>query len=72
MLRDENATVLPFRDSALRRPTDVVAWMELAPAPATECAESHDNVVSLALFTRATRRGRRLNWPGGSPGGEAA
>jgi len=70
VLRDENATVLPFRDSALRRPIDVVAWMTPDSWPVTKYVESHDNVVSLAPFTRAAFRG--APWSDGSPGGEAA
>jgi hypothetical protein len=72
VLRDENPTVLPFRDAALRRPIDVVAWMNLGSPPAAERPESHENVVSLELFARAGRRNGRARWLGDSPGGEAA
>jgi hypothetical protein len=71
VLREETATVLPFRDSALRRPIDVVAWIN-THAPLAGDASELDNVIPLARFARATRRGERRTWFGGPPGGEAA
>lgn len=69
MLREEDAIVLPFRDSALRRPIDVVAWMNALPYQPD--FEAPDNVVPLARFARS-RRGRCRTWLGGPPEGEAA
>lgn len=66
MLREENATVLPFRDAALRRPIDVVAWMQAQAPPATRAADPPDNVIPLA------RRPRGRTWFAGPPDGEAA
>jgi len=72
VLRDNNATVLQFRDSALRRPIDVVAWMKMASPTAPERADLYDNVVPFTAFARAAGRDSRLPWSGGFPGGEAA
>ena len=69
MPREENATVLPFRDSTLRRPIDVVAWMNAHPARQTETTDAKDNVIALA---RSARRGRSRTWFGGPPEGDAA
>ena len=71
MLREENATVLLFRDAALRRPIDVVAWMSTAPR-ATDSGDALDNVIPLARFARASRRGDCQGSFGGPPEGEAA
>jgi hypothetical protein len=72
VLQEENATVLMFRDSALRRPIDVVAWMNTqAPQQATS-ADATDNVVPLARFARSQRRGSGRTWFEGPPEGEAA
>jgi hypothetical protein len=71
VLREENATVLPFRDAALRRPIDVVAWMN-SHAPAPQTANAPDNVIPLAGMARSSRRARRRFWCGGPPDGEAA
>jgi hypothetical protein len=66
VLQEENATVLPFRDAALRRPIDVVAWMN-SHAPAPRAGDAPDNVIPLARSSRARRRFWR-----GPPEGEAA
>jgi hypothetical protein len=72
VLRDQNATVLLFRDAAMRRPIDVVAWMNTrAPFPSGR-TEPLDNVVPLARFARASRGDARRTWCGGPPDGEAA
>ena len=71
MLREENATVLPFRDAALRRPIDVVAWVN-SHAPAPQAGAARDNVVPLTGVARSSRRARRRFWGGGPPDGEAA
>ena len=68
MLRDENATVLPFRDSTMRRPIDVVAWMNAHAPRQTEPTDAKNNVVALS---RSARRGRRT-WFAGPPEGDAA
>lgn len=72
MLREENATVLPFRDAAMRRPIDVVAWMNTRAPFASEPKDAVDNVVPLARFARASRGGARRAWFGGPPEGDAA
>ena len=69
VLREENATVLPFRDSTLRRPIDVVAWMNAHAPRQTEPTDAKDNVIALA---RSARRGRGRTWFGGPPDGDAA
>jgi hypothetical protein len=56
VLRDHTATVLLFRDSAMRRPIDVVAWNTTHGTPPSEPAAEHDNVIPLAQFARAARR----------------
>ena len=71
MLREENATVLPFRDAALRRPIDVVAWMN-SHAPAAQPCETSDNVIPLNRLSPSSRRARRRFWCDGPPEGEAA
>ena len=71
MLREENATVLPFRDAALRRPIDVVAWVN-SHAPAAQPGEARDNVIPLTHLGRTSRCARRRFWCDGPPGGEAA
>jgi hypothetical protein len=72
VLREENATVLPFRDAALRRPIDVVAWMNTRASSATESRVALDNVIPMARFARASRRGAHRTWFAGPPEGEAA
>ena len=72
MLREENATVLAFRDSALRRPIDVVAWMDTHTPRPRESTDTLDNVVPLARFARSQRRGGCRTWIDGPPDGEAA
>jgi hypothetical protein len=49
VVRDENATVLLFRDSALRRPIDVVAWMSTHAPREPEPRDARDNVIPLRL-----------------------
>jgi hypothetical protein len=71
VLREENAIVLPFRDSALRRPIDVVAWMNTHLPYAPDSTEAPDNVVPLARFERS-RSGSCRTWLGGPPEGDAA
>ena len=71
MLRNDTAKVLLFRDSALRRPIDVVAWMN-SHAPAAQPCETSDNVVPLNRLSPSSRRARRRFWCGGPPDGEAA
>jgi hypothetical protein len=68
VLRDETAAVLQFRDSALRRPIDVVAWMNTHAPREPESVDAHDNVIPLARFSH----GSRHTWLSGPPGGEAA
>jgi hypothetical protein len=68
VLREETAKVLPFRDAALRRPIDVVAWINTHAPLAGKSAE-FDNVIPLA---RASRLGDCGTWFGGPPEGEAA
>ena len=72
MLREENAPVLPFRDSALRRPIDVVTWMNTHAPYQAESTDAPDNVVPLARFARSRRRGNGRTWFEGPPEGEAA
>ena len=72
MLREENATVLLFRDSALRRPIDVVAWMNTDAPHQAESTDALDNVVPLARSARSRRRDSWQTWLGGPPEGEAA
>ena len=74
MLSEETAQVLLFRDAALRRPIDVVAFMN-ATAPLRLVNETPDNVVPLPLgrFVPSLGRARRRRWHTGPPaGGEAA
>jgi len=66
VLQEENATVLPFRDSALRRPIDVVAWTNTHLPYQPDASETPDNVVLLARFARS-RRGSCPTWLGGPP-----
>ena len=70
MLREENATVLPFRDAALRRPIDVVAWMN-SHAPAAQPGDARDNVIPLTHLAAVAPCAAPLlvRRP---PGGEAA
>lgn len=72
MFQQHNATVLPFRDSALRRPIDVVAWTKTYELRTTASTDAPDNVVPLARFARTTRRGGSRTWLAGPPEGEAA
>jgi hypothetical protein len=69
MLREDQATVLPFRDAAVRRPIDVVAWINTyTPRPA-QPGEVRGNVIPLGSSARLTRRRR---WCSGPSGDEAA
>ena len=70
MITENTATVLPFRDAALRAPIDLAAArLALRHEPAGESLP--DNVIVLARFARSARRTRRfvLAPP---PDGEAA
>jgi hypothetical protein len=71
VLREENATILPFRDAALRRPIDVVAWIN-SHAPSAQPSEAPDNVIPLTHLAHSSRRARRRFWCDGPPDGEAA
>jgi hypothetical protein len=71
VLREENATVLPFRDAAMRRPIDLVAWTN-SHAATTQPDDTPDNVIPLTRFARSSRRAGRRFWCGGPPEGEAA
>jgi len=71
VLREENAIVLPFRDSALRRPIDVVAWKNTHLPYQPDSIEAPDNLVPLARFARSRRGGCRT-WVDDPPEGEAA
>jgi hypothetical protein len=72
MLRHDTATVLLFRDSALRRPIDVVAWMNTHVPQASEADDGRDNVIPLGRFPRAADRRGCQAWFDGPPDGEAA
>ncbi len=72
MLRHDTATVLLFRDSALRRPIDVVAWMNTDGRQTSEAADGRDNVIPLGRFARAARRPGSQTWSDVPPDGEAA
>jgi hypothetical protein len=72
VLRDENTTVLPFLDSALRRPIDVVAWMNTQAPREPESAVAHDNVIPFARVSRLARHGAFRTWVAGPPEGDAA
>ena len=68
-----SATVLPFRDSALRRPVDVVARTNpQAPSSAESPVDEMQNVVSLAHFERFSRRTGRRRSLADPPEGDAA
>jgi hypothetical protein len=69
VLQIDQATVLPFRDAARRRPIDVVAWMKTYTAPPTQPGELRGNVIPLGTSARLTRRRR---WCSGPSGDEAA
>lgn len=69
MLREANAIVLPFRDSALRRPIDVVAWINTHLPQEPDATAAPDNLVPLARVSRS-RRGNCEPWL--PPDGEAA
>ena len=71
MLREENAIVLPFRDSALRRPIDIVAWTNTHLPYEPDSTETPANVVPLARFAGSRNDGWRT-WLDGPPEGEAA
>ena len=72
MLRHDTAKVLPFRDSALRRPIDLVARMNTGLPQASEAADASDNVIALRRFSHASGRGGCRTWIDGPPDGEAA
>jgi hypothetical protein len=72
VLRDETATVLSFRDAALRRPIDIVAWKTARAPIGSDADDAPDNVIPLSRFARAARRGRCGAGFAGPPEGEAA
>ena len=72
MLRHDTATVLLFRDSALRRPIDVVAWMNALGPRASESADGRDNVIPLGRFVRAAHLRGCHPWFDGPLDSEAA
>lgn len=61
--------MLMFRDAALRRPNDAVAFVNAADPLAVGGVEASDNVLSLARFAH---RRRASTWSWGPPDGEAA
>jgi hypothetical protein len=70
LLREHNATVLPFRDARMRRPIDVVAYMDReTPLKAVPEAAAL-NIISLAAFAGSSRG--RGGSRGGRPEGDAA
>ena len=69
MITEKSATVIPFRDAALRAPIDLAAArLALRHEPAGESLP--DNVIVLASFARSSWRARRFLAP--PPDGEAA
>jgi hypothetical protein len=72
VLREENATVLPFRDAVMRRPIDVVAWMNSDSPLAAEPSDASDNVIQLARFARSSYGARRRMRFWDPPEGDAA
>jgi len=72
MLGEHNATVLPFRDSALRRPIDIVASKDIHGPDEPARISGRDNVVPLARSTRSRRFRTCSPWLEGPPDGEAA
>ena len=72
MLRDENTTVLPFRDAALRRPIDVVAWMNTYAPREPEPVDAQDNVIPFTRPTRSSRPSGYRTWLADPPEGDAA
>ena len=69
MLQEDKATVLPFRDASLRRPIDIVAWMNTHTRRPAQPGEVRGNVVPLGSSARLAGRRR---WCGGPSGDEAA
>jgi hypothetical protein len=71
VIRKETATILPFRDGALRRPIDLVQWTN-SHAPAAEPVALGDNVIPLIRLNHPSRLRTRRFLRGGPSGGEAA
>ena len=71
MLREDTATILPFRDAALRRPIDLVRWTN-SHAPEAEPHAAADNVIPLIRLGHPARRAARRFFRGGPTGGDAA
>lgn len=69
----QTATVLPFRDAALRRPHELTRASRVASASeAASLGPAPDNVIVLASFARSARRALRQFQLGPPPEGEAA
>lgn len=67
------ATVLPFKDAALRRPHELArASRTVAPADTSPLGPAPDNVIVLASFARSARRALRPFELSSAPGGDAA
>jgi hypothetical protein len=71
VLKEETAAILPFRDAAMRRPIDLVEWMN-SHASAPEPVIARDNVVQLTYVAKSSKRATRRFFRGGPSGGEAA
>ena len=67
------ATVIPFKDAALRRPHELArASRAVSPADSASLGPLPDNVIVLASFARSARRALRPFELSSPPGGEAA
>jgi hypothetical protein len=66
------ATILPFRDAALRQPIELARATRVAPEDVVPLTPPPDNVVVLAPFARSSRRALRPFHLGPPPEGEAA
>lgn len=67
------ATVLPFKDAALRRPHEHDrAPRAVSPAETASLEPLPDNVIVLASFARSARRALRPFQLSSPPGGDAA
>ena len=71
MIERHSATVLPFRDAALRAPIDLTRYRDAHPRQTGDHGVACDNVVSLAQFSGRGRRARRFIFAP-PPDGEAA
>jgi hypothetical protein len=63
------ATILPFKDGALRRPIELPRSVSPNAAP---LVPPPDNVIVLARFARSSRRALRPFHLGSPPEGDAA